>query len=1061
MCIFFFFFSLSCTEGINGACTCKDFYFGTLCNENYCDSNPCQFGSTCERNTGDCICPFGYTGSVCETSLFCESSPCLMGGTCTDHPETGGFTCTCITGLTGDQCESEMDECVEVPSPCENGATCTDLGINSFSCACAENFFGDTCSKTCFFNRDSFPSDSYDFLLNRYGDCTIIFDGVVVNEVESFNSQYNMSWLGNAVEIQGGDLELSAGIFDSYGGLERLRVVNGTLELSDTSAPSLAPFSSLTTVTGSIFIGFLSALTQFEGFSQMQYIGGSVTINLPSVTMAATLRDTLYTAWQQSGSFSISAIIENDIVCPLNTCQNGGTCAGNITAIPATLYCICPSGFTGSTCENFILYNNLVSNDHNIQVAVSPPLYFRIPSGSTNTYLSERLLVVKMDNSHPDVTPTNMTFCSSYVFSLSPSTTFSREAIMTIAAEAALVGPNADNCIIFSSSNGNDWTRELSYYYPALSASVAYVTHLTQFSAFVDPLTSNPCASNPCTNSLDVCIVDPLNPTSFFCECPLGLDGDTCLSSVNECSNPNLCANGATCVDGIGSALCTCPEGWEGHSCGIEVFACDSNPCLNGGTCEDDSEGAFAFSCTCPENFEGTQCERNCLVSSTISTQADLEVVSGCTILYGDVVLSGSVSSVTALASLTNITGSFAIASTTALTSFDTGSTTSFQVSGAVTIQGNSALQTMPSFSLIQTDSTSAIVTISSNPVLTGFQAKFGGALNFSVTNNDVLVNFTTVGVGPWVNRFTCGYNNALVTMPAVVVTGVALFEYNDELTTLLQLTHFGTYLMVDNNPRLTVFSGEFTCPISSSDIIETLIVTNNAALTEVACTVRRVLATAIVSNNPLVEFVGFVLSGSSAHSGTITVTNSPGLTALQIFPSVTTLLNVSLTVSDCAGLVTSAGVFTSLQVLYGDLTFENNALLETMTFSALTTLRGTLTIRQCDALTESSAFPALTTIDGNVIIQPNNQLRRFSSLSVSLTSVTGDSTVTNNTQLCAGVSVDWASITAGTTIFSGNAAPTAAVCTIVNLQDNPPNTTAAAEQSATKLVEVSRHYYD
>ena len=43
--------------------------------------------------------------------------------------------------------------------------------------------------------------------------------------------------------------------------------------------------------------------------------------------------------------------------------------------------------------------------------------------------------------------------------------------------------------------------------------------------------------------------------------------------------------------------------GYTGVDCKQEVNECDSNPCLNGGSCTD---GARMYSCNCPSSFRGT-----------------------------------------------------------------------------------------------------------------------------------------------------------------------------------------------------------------------------------------------------------------------------------------------------------------------------------------------------------------------------------------------------------------------------------------------------------------------
>ncbi|KAK2160092.1 hypothetical protein LSH36_140g00016 [Paralvinella palmiformis] len=77
----------------------------------------------------------------------CLSSPCQNGGTCTD--EVNGYSCTCVAGFTGTNCETNIDECLS--SPCQNGGTCTDE-VNGYSCTCVAGFTGTNCetSKSCF-----------------------------------------------------------------------------------------------------------------------------------------------------------------------------------------------------------------------------------------------------------------------------------------------------------------------------------------------------------------------------------------------------------------------------------------------------------------------------------------------------------------------------------------------------------------------------------------------------------------------------------------------------------------------------------------------------------------------------------------------------------------------------------------------------------------------------------------------------------------------------------------------------------------------------------------------
>jgi len=104
----------------------------------------------------------------------CHTNPCQNQGTCTDVPS--GYTCTCVPGFTGKNCEVNFDECSE--NPCGVHGTCTDL-INSYKCVCETGYFGLNCdSQTppC----PNYPNDPNYRLLNDgciFGnDCCIFLE---------------------------------------------------------------------------------------------------------------------------------------------------------------------------------------------------------------------------------------------------------------------------------------------------------------------------------------------------------------------------------------------------------------------------------------------------------------------------------------------------------------------------------------------------------------------------------------------------------------------------------------------------------------------------------------------------------------------------------------------------------------------------------------------------------------------------------------------------------------------------------------------------------------------
>ncbi|XP_058980715.1 protein eyes shut isoform X2 [Musca domestica] len=108
-----------------------------------CLSNPCVFGVCIDglNSSYSCYCIDGYTGIQCQTNWDeCWSGPCQNGGTCVDG--VAYYNCTCPDGFSGANCEENVDECMS--NPCQNGGHCRDRN-NGYTCTCQPGYLGDHC----------------------------------------------------------------------------------------------------------------------------------------------------------------------------------------------------------------------------------------------------------------------------------------------------------------------------------------------------------------------------------------------------------------------------------------------------------------------------------------------------------------------------------------------------------------------------------------------------------------------------------------------------------------------------------------------------------------------------------------------------------------------------------------------------------------------------------------------------------------------------------------------------------------------------------------------------
>ncbi|XP_033116445.1 protein crumbs-like isoform X2 [Anneissia japonica] len=168
------------------SCNCSQFYSGELCDwEGPCVNSPCQNGGSCSQPTGDkpvdytCDCVTGYEGNNCEKEIdWCEANPCQNGATCSSSPP--GPNCACVDGWKGDKCDTKLS-CLS--TSCKNNGTCSEE-TNGFSCVCAAGYTGNQCEED----------------INECQSSPCMNKAICIDNVNGYNCSCSKGWQGSLCE---------------------------------------------------------------------------------------------------------------------------------------------------------------------------------------------------------------------------------------------------------------------------------------------------------------------------------------------------------------------------------------------------------------------------------------------------------------------------------------------------------------------------------------------------------------------------------------------------------------------------------------------------------------------------------------------------------------------------------------------------------------------------------------------------------------------------------------------------------------------------------------------
>ena len=141
-----------CTDGVDSySCECTTGWSGTNCDIDIdeCTNNTDGCSQICTNNNGGftCSCNDGYKlnedGKTCENINDCSPNPCAHG-TCTDLVDN--YSCECLNGWKGNDCDIDINECTEGTSGCTQNCANNDGG---FTCSCNDGYELNQDGKTC------------------------------------------------------------------------------------------------------------------------------------------------------------------------------------------------------------------------------------------------------------------------------------------------------------------------------------------------------------------------------------------------------------------------------------------------------------------------------------------------------------------------------------------------------------------------------------------------------------------------------------------------------------------------------------------------------------------------------------------------------------------------------------------------------------------------------------------------------------------------------------------------------------------------------------------------
>jgi len=554
---------VECDEGFEAdGDTCTDV------NECTGNMNNCDENATCTNTPGSfsCACNEGFSGNgvTCTDIDECAANNggCDQNATCTNTP--GSFSCTCNEGFEGNGVTcTDIDDCLS--NPCRNGGSCTDTGVNSFSCDCTDTgYTGETCQ------------DDIDECAVNNGGCDQ--NATCTNTPGSFTCTCNEGFRGDGVSCEQILCE------------ELNNPSNGTVQFSNGRQPgSIATYDCS---EGFLRIGFDKRVCAGDG----EWTG-----------LAPTCED-----------------IDD---CLSNPCRNGGTCTD--TGVNSFSCDCSDTGYTGETCQDDIDECSMGTHncDQNATCTNTPGSFTCELVQCGDPPDIDNGSVSFTGNGIDDIAEYScdfrLTLVGNNILTCTVNGTWGEPPTCEDLRNICPDLPDPANGFInftFRVVNTDDTSArsgDLAQYgcnegFQLVGFSTRVCDSDGRWSGTAPTCEDiDDCLSNPCRNG-GTCTDTGVN--SFECNCAgTGHTDNLCQTDINECElNSGICGENSFCTNTVGGFMCECNEGFEGDGVNCspapppdgDIDACVNNPCDPNAVCTDLPDPA-------PDGPTGRRCDCN------------------------------------------------------------------------------------------------------------------------------------------------------------------------------------------------------------------------------------------------------------------------------------------------------------------------------------------------------------------------------------------------------------------------------------------------------------------